>query len=77
MAAPLSTTLLVTNFMGRERAPPLAGGALHYHKRTAEGCVLATGAGRGPRSELETEHSHALFMLVLFSGASTDALNLP
>ena len=34
-------------FMGRERATPLAGAALHYHKRTAEGCErAANGEGR-------------------------------
>ena len=72
MAEPLSTTLLVSNFMGRERATPLAGAALHYHKRTAEGCEQPAEQGReeGRRwgSDLETKHSDALFM----SGANTD-----
>ena len=52
MAAPLSTALLVAKFMGRERATPLAGAALHYHKRTAEGCEWRRGTEEGG-SDLE------------------------
>ena len=62
MAAPLSTALLVAKFMGRERATPLAGAALHYHKRTAEGCEWRPERGRrGEKreggSDLETENT--------------------
>ena len=56
MAAPLSTALLVAKFMGRERATPLAGAALHYHKRTAEGCEWRRGTEEGG-SDLETENT--------------------
>ena len=75
MAAPLSTTLLFAKFMGRERATPLAGPALHYHKRTAEGCELQPEQRRGGREGggkvdliWRRKHSDALFM----SGANTD-----